>query len=685
MAVMRVDGSLAVLVFTFLLLLFAGQPALHADVVELVDGKRLEGKVIDLRNNVIVLEKGQNRQKIFKRDIKALSFTIDAKKEPPTQDMVIRRTGEVLLGRVEIGENRQDIRVHVENGSVVSLRRKDVARIRLKDDEADDEELFVYDQVVDDRLKAAYKLLASSRKAKKAAAEEELIKLGIFAIPKVERTLRKKKLRAATRAVLRRVHRLHRIKCLTPSVVERLEPDVYEILGKGDADKKQIVLQKAFTHYPDESSDLLQFLLLDADEDPAVRGYGVSLLRNSQRNQDLLRAYHKSSGQLQLAIAIALGRNRILVGVPTLIDALDMDDREIRELAIDNLREVCGTKHGYHSSDVPSSRREAIARWRRWWKERESVVKKQAEAVLAGRSFDTPERIQARKILNKAAIAQDKGKVDEVEELLRRSSRVDVHFVEPALQLAVLLYTQKNENEEARRILEELSSTKSSEVHGHLAWVHYHLGRIHEIDGKLEQSIVELNRCVVLDKSFFRARMALGQVRYKTIVLRDGLSDNEKYEILRRALDDYQVAVQSVEDAQARISLVDRVDLPVDTLPPFDVREHNRVVLSVKARLRLDKAHCLMGIAKTLSLLGKQEGAVVRLAEAVDLIQEDDHRAARRLLLDTRNYLGMLYENLGQYSYAFLEYKRVLRDLNAEDPTARDGLRRVQPLVKTGR
>ena len=179
--------------------------------------------------------------------------------------------------------------------------------------------------------------------------------------------------------------------------------------------------------------------------------------------------------------------------------------------------------------------------------------------------------------------------------------------------------------------------------------------------------------------------MALGQVRYKTIVLRDGLSDNEKYEILRRALDDYQVAVQSVEDAQARISLVDRVDLPVDTLPPFDVREHNRVVLSVKARLRLDKAHCLMGIAKTLSLLGKQEGAVVRLAEAVDLIQEDDHRAARRLLLDTRNYLGMLYENLGQYSYAFLEYKRVLRDLNAEDPTARDGLRRVQPLVKTGR
>ena len=121
MAVMRVDGSLAVLVFTFLLLLFAGQPALHADVVELVDGKRLEGKVIDLRNNVIVLEKGQNRQKIFKRDIKALSFTIDAKKEPPTQDMVIRRTGEVLLGRVEIGENRQDIRVHVENGSVGSL------------------------------------------------------------------------------------------------------------------------------------------------------------------------------------------------------------------------------------------------------------------------------------------------------------------------------------------------------------------------------------------------------------------------------------------------------------------------------------------------------------------------------------------------------------------------------------
>jgi tetratricopeptide (TPR) repeat protein len=685
MAVTRVDGSLAVLFSALFVSLIVTDRALHADVVELLDAKRLEGKVIDLGNNAIVLERDQSRRKIFKKEIKRLTFSIDPKREAPKQDMVIRRSGEVLLGRVEIGENRQEIMVHIENGAIVSLRRKDVARIRLKDDPPEKEGLFIYDESVDQRLKKAYKLLSSSRDAKKKAAQAELVNLGIFAIPRVERTLAKKKLLPATRAVLRHVHRLHRIKCLTPTAVERLEPDVYEILGSGDADRKQVLLQRAFTYHPDETIDLLEFLLLDSDEDPAVRGYGVSLLKNSQRNRDLLRAYHKSSGQLQLALAIALGRNRILVGVPALLDSLDMDDRQIRELAIDNLREISGTKFGYHPADVPSSRREAIARWGRWWKEREGVVEKQATAVLAGRNFDTPERVQARKILDKAAIAQDQGKSAEAEELLRRASRADTHFVEPALQLAVLLYTQKGENEEARRILEGLAGAKNVDSQTRLTWVNYHLGRIHELDGNLEQSIVSLNRCIVLDRDFFRARMALGQVRFATVVSREGLTSDEKYQILRRAREDYQIAVQKIEDAQARISLVDRVDLPVESLPLFDVREHNRAVLSVKSNLRLDKSHCLMGISKTLALLGKQEAAVIRLAEAVDLIAEDDHRSARRLLLDLRNYLGMLYENLGQYSYAYLEYKRVLRDLNSENQTAQEGMRRVRPLIKTGR
>ena len=89
-----------------------------------------------------------------------------------------------------------------------------------------------------------------------------------------------------------------------------------------------------------------------------------------------------------------------------------------------------------------------------------------------------------------------------------------------------------------------------------------------------------------------------------------------------------------------------------------------------------------MGLAKTLSLLGKRDSAPLRLAEAIDLIEDDDHRAARHLLLKMRNYLAMLYEDVGQFSFAFLEYKRVLRDLDGENPTAREGLRRVRPLVK---
>lgn len=678
MAVIRVTATLAVLALT---LLFAMKQA-GADDVQMVDGKRLQGKVIDLGGNAIVLEKDQRRQRIPKKDIGSLNFSVE-KRKPLEQDMVIRRTGEIILGRVEVSEDKQSINVHMDNGSVVFLRHRDVARIKLKGEDESEGNLFVYDETVDKRLRRAIKLLSSSRKEKKAAAEKELLKLGVFAIPRVEKILAKDNLRAATRGVLRRVHRMHRIKRVTANSLELMEPDIYEIFQGGDASRKQILLQRAFTYHADDSVPLLELLLLDPDEDTDVRAYGVSLLRNLERNRDLLRLFHQSTGQLQMAIAIALGKNRILIGIPSLIDALDMDDREIRNLAVASLRELTGMEHGYHPADVPSSRREGILRWKEWWKEREPLALKQAEAVLAGETFETPERVKARKLLEKAAIALDKQNFDEAEKRLRKAVSLDSRFMPAAIQLAFLLYTHKRELEEARRILTESSNIKNPDGGAtRLTWVHYHLARIHEIEGALEPAINELNRCLVLDPEFFRAHMSLGHLHYETVVRREGLDGDEKFDLLEIALKNFETAINKIESSQSKIMLVDRADLPVDTLPPFDVRKHNRVVLSVKGSLRMDKAYCLMGLAKTLSLLGKRDSAPLRLAEAIDLIEDDDHRAARHLLLKMRNYLAMLYEDLGQFSFAFLEYKRVLRDLDGENPTAREGLRRVRPLVK---
>lgn len=56
------------------------------------------------------------------------------------------------------------------------------------------------------------------------------------------------------------------------------------------------------------------------------------------------------------------------VGVPELIRALGSRSAQRRALAVECLRRITRTRHGYAPDASPQQRRAAIARWRAWWK-----------------------------------------------------------------------------------------------------------------------------------------------------------------------------------------------------------------------------------------------------------------------------------------------------------------------------
>lgn len=59
-----------------------------------------------------------------------------------------------------------------------------------------------------------------------------------------------------------------------------------------------------------------------------------------------------------------------LAAVPALVDQLDSDDPAIRFYAIQSLRELTGNTFDYRYYDDAERRRPAVARWRRWLRER---------------------------------------------------------------------------------------------------------------------------------------------------------------------------------------------------------------------------------------------------------------------------------------------------------------------------
>ena len=652
-----------------------------ADVVTLIDGLEQRGRVVELGGNAIELHiRSGTSRRIRLKDIRKAVFD-PARDLTGEKDMVIRKNGTEIAGEVKYSEDGKSIIISQADGSEVEIVRDQVARIVARGQGGPDSAA-VYSAALRDEIHEAIKALETPGE-EAARAEERLKTCGIFAIFDVEAALKKAKPGSASAKALSRVQKLYRIKQLTPDSLQEIK-DFYRIISSGKPEEKQHLLVEMFTIHVSDSVPLAKAIVLDTDEDPGVRAFTVALLGKNNFNRDLVDIYNNpAGGQVQFAAGVALARNRILVGAESLIQGLDLDRRELRELAIKTLKEATGKDMGYNVNDTPAARRVAVDRWRKWWTQSQAAIEAQTSSILSGRTAqeETPERKKAIKLWGEGCALLDEKKYEAAEARLRTAVLSDPTFVNARVSLGVTLALHRGKGEEGRRLLEDVLQETDSEASGGLGWIHFYLGRAWEAAGDFERADLEFRAANDADPKFFRAAIALADMKFRRATAPEG---KEKGEIDRRALLSeaaglFRTAIERIDVTLSSVEVLSVQDLPPETPPAFERQAHNQSVRELKANLRLAKSDSLFSLAKIWALLEDRQKAQASLETAIENLSDDREGGARRLLAEMHNYRGALYEEAGEPGRALREYRTVVKaDLDPENATALEAIRRLE-------
>ncbi len=652
-----------------------------ADTLRLTDGSRIEGDVVDLGGNAVAVTTEAGRRTIARRDIAEATFEYHESRDATLEtDLVLCRNGNDLRGTVSFSEDRNSVRVTFADGNRASIPVSQVLRIiRRGELEPGADTSLYFTREKESKIKNAIKALDSDGgEVERRKAEETLISFGLFAVPYVEEARKKAKEGSPSAASLDRVLFVERLKAAVSDTVELSEPQVYDVLGGTDPEQKERMIHGIFSRHPEEIVPIARAILMHPGEASSVRALVVGILGGLGRNDELIEIYDRAVGQVQLAVAVALGKNRILIGAPTLIEGLEMENRQIRRLCIESLEDFTGEDLGYHPDDTPLARRRAIKRWRDWWEKNADAIRLQANAVLSGQSIDTPQRVRARDLWARAGAAVQVERFAEAESLLRRAVRTDPTFFNAHVHLGILLYSRLGRVEEASKIFTDLVSRPIRSIdEKHLAWVHYHLARIAEIGGDEERAINELRRCLESESQFLPGHRALADLASRRATRTAGLPGTERRALLDLAIERYRSAIDIIEEREKEMVIIVRSDLPISDVPPFDIREHNRTVLDVRSNLRIQRAGAFFGIARAQSALGKREEALTALADGLLSIQDETTGEAGALHAEMRNYLAVLHEENGEFLSALREYRRVLREVDDKNGDALAGVRRL--------
>ncbi len=650
--------------------------SLPADTVELTKGTVLRGRVIEVGGNAIELRLAPgSMRRVPLGEIRKATFDLAAEPEPTGLDRVMRKNGTVVQGEAKLSDDGKTVVVLHEDGSQVQIPREEVSRI-ISRNQVRTEDSGVYTEKVRDEIEEALAALSGQSSAKDlAAAEEKLKSFGIFSIAAVRKARDAAKMGTSAQKALDRIVRLYRLREITPDALQELA-DFYPVLTQGTVDAKREILEEMFTRYADQSIPVAKFLIRDPGEDPAVRGWAVDLIGRMQYNRDLVDIFNDpAGGQVQLAAAVALARNRILAGAETLIEALEMDEPG-------TLKDAVGKDFGFGVHDTPHARKDAVAQWKAWWGREKNSIQAQTASLLSGRSAtgQTPERKKALEYWKQGCLAWEGKRYAQAEKDLRRAVSADPLFVNAQVSLGVLLFQHRNKADEGRRLLEELLMRRLPDMTDRdTCWIHYHLGEAWETTNDLEKTELAYRRALGIDPKFFRAAAALGDLKFHLATGGEKRSASERRELLREAQNFYRTAIELIDSYNVELETLAVTDLPVDTTPAFERQDHNRTILQVKGSLRRRKAEMHFGIAKARSLLNVPQQAVEALGSAIDTLGDDREGGARELLVELHNYRAFLFEEARETAQALKDYRAVIQDdLDRKNATALEGIRRLR-------
>jgi tetratricopeptide (TPR) repeat protein len=677
-------------------------PARGADTVHLKDGSTYTGDVVELGSSTIELALSGGSKKILKRDIARVAFDEERRrKEVSGTDLVVRRDGHRLRGKVETLDAGQRVQVTLEDGARAVFQRKDILRI-IKSGDVVERDTTVYTKELGDSIQKALAVLKagdargkptkpmqkSAGRAREAAigpdqAEKLLVECGIFAIQPVREALARAAPTSAEARALRRVDRQYRLRETVDPAIEVAEGRVYDILTAGTAREKCDFLVLVFPRYVDESGPLAALLASDDEEDPTVRAWSVEFLRRMQKNWLLVDVYRRSTGQVQLAAAIALGRNRILVGIPTLIEALEMESVEMREIAGKHLREFTGEDLLFRADGAPRARKEAVLKWRAWWQSNSERLTALAESVLRSEHTDTPERKAAAELWRHAGQSMAAKNLEEAEKLLKEAVRMDPGFYQAQVSLAILYYTDLGRAQDAVKLLEDARARLSARlVPEERQWIHLHLAHALRVCGDIDRAAASYEQTKLLVPTNIRAWLGLVDMKLAQATSGANLKPEERERLLGGALEASATADTLLDQIAKDHTALRFEEIPAGIELPFDRREYNRSVMDLRKRFRLKRQELQFATAKIKCLLGDKKEGMLILRRTIDDIATDPTEGSKKIEAGMRAFLGTLYEEMGSPLLALKEYRKVLQDVDPQHAECAKGLDRLKKIAR---
>lgn len=636
------------LVATAMALTLTAASATHADTVTLKTGRVIKGRVID-KGDVIHVEQRLGGIDIRRTDILKVEFDLRPAADaatPVLTDVVVLTSGQVVRGKVHFEDDGRRVIVEGRLG-IAEFDRRDVRTVlrhRTQQEQAHPdfpraEQAAEHDlaTVVNQHLDR----YASSDLREQQQGRLSLLELGIFAVTHLQRA----ELEGGSRGdAASNVLKAMSLREVISARLEESVPGLLRRLTDPSTNTRIEAIREAVLMTAEDTPPLLT-RLLDQETNTEVRAMCVSQLAILRAYEPLLGILRSNNdGQLRMAVAIALGDDGILAGLPVLIEALRLRDPALRELAGRKLEEWTGETLGFRASDSPERREAGVARWWHWWETSgQKIAQRTVKAAQGAASISPEDRATARKqweagntVLDVISRSQAGGSADSrapaktAERLFglekavwhfRRALEHDPSLASARLSLALIHLEEFHQMDVARREL-ELLLTRFVPRDGAVGrkTVLYHLGRVSLMEADLTRADVRFVEALREDPWFIDALLARGELAFRRATMTGNHLDREtRAALLKDTVEHHRAALEGLNRQQNSLLNVIRNAQGADGASS-GVTE-GRVVLAA----RRNHASLEHKAAKICALIGRTLAASGNFRDALEAYRQAQH------------------------------------------------------------
>ncbi|HIG05797.1 MAG TPA: tetratricopeptide repeat protein [Planctomycetes bacterium] len=548
-----------------------------ADVrLRMKTGEVLEGRIYDLGHEYLELSGRLGSNLILKRDVKHWSLKTTTRPEPKGI-LLILSEGLEVGGDVRFDTGSSEWVVNLGNGTARYLDSMVARTIDPNGICSDDR--FTVRAGFEDRTARAIQGVIAGDSIEREDGIQYLRSSGFFGLRPIEEELEK-----SDHPILRRLQLEERFRMSLPAGITEARPHFLEQIMKGSSREQVGILRETLLEHGSDLYPLLGLLLLDDAQSAEVRTFAIDVLQRTHSIRELVTAWEASDGQGQLALAIALGENGVHVGISTLIEALELEERAARAIAAKKLYEYTGERFDFDPDGELAARGESIRKWRAWWDKNRDRIEGLAVAVLDGKDT-SEERRKASDLWRRGLAAEADQRFELAERLYKQAIEIDPTAMGPFVSLGILQYQHFIDYDAALESLHRAIGREPGMGDGVNERVcYYHIGRIYQFGLDFDRARGALLKSVSLDQNYSAAWYELGRIQYEEALLAGGAVEVRR-ERLEAARETFMSGIMALTRYRRGLIVVDRTNLPFDNALPFSTRDHNRTLRELRIRI----------------------------------------------------------------------------------------------------